>query len=52
MIDLGNDWNELLAPLFDSDEYRAIRAFLKEEYSEYTVYPSMYDIFNAFKLTP
>ena len=52
MIDLGNDWNELLAPLFDSDEYRAIRAFLKEEYSSYTVYPSMYDIFNAFKLTP
>lgn len=52
MIKIGNDWDEILAPLFQSENYAKIRQFLKKEYSEHTVYPSMYDIFNAFKLTP
>lgn len=52
MIELGHDWDCLLYNLFHSDRYRAIREFLKKEYATQTVYPSMYDIYNAFKLTP
>lgn len=52
MITIGNDWDEKLAPLFESELYLKIRAFLKKEYSSHIVYPSMYDIFNAFKYTP
>ena len=52
MVNIGNDWDELLSPLFESKNYAEIRQFLKQEYSNYTVYPSMYDIFNAFKATP
>ena len=51
MIDLG-DWKEPLAPLFADERYQKIREFLKREYSEHTVYPDMYDIFNCFRFTP
>lgn len=51
MIDLG-DWKEPLAPLFADERYLKIREFLKKEYSQYTVYPDMYDIFNCFLFTP
>lgn len=52
MKPLGNGWDELLAPLFDDDRYRHLREFLKYEYSHYTVYPDMYDLYNCFRLTP
>lgn len=52
MVNIGNDWDEVLSDLFQSENYKKIREFLKEEYSTYTIYPSMYDIFNAFKMTP
>ncbi len=52
MIRLGSGWDEALAPLFESENYHKIRAFLKDEYSHHTVYPDMYDIYNCFKLTP
>lgn len=52
MVNIGNDWDEVLKPLFESENYAKIREFLKEEYSVHTVYPSMFDIFNAFKMTP
>ena len=52
MVVIGNEWDNFLAPLFQSENYLKIREFLKQEYSHYTVYPSMYDIFNAFKMTP
>ena len=51
MIDLG-DWNEPLAPLFADERYQQIRQFLKYEYSHYTVYPDMYDLYNCFRFTP
>lgn len=51
MVCLGNDWDELLACEFQSEYYLRLRAFLKREYSSCTVYPDMYDIFNALKLT-
>lgn len=52
MVTIGNDWDEVLSDLFNSELYAKIREFLKAEYSTHTIYPSMYDIFNAFKLTP
>ena len=52
MVVIGNEWDDILAPLFQSENYLKIREFFKQEYSRYTVYPSMYDIFNAFKMTP
>ena len=52
MIQLGGGWDGALAPLFESENYKKIRAFLKEEYSRHIVYPDMYDIFNCFKYTP
>ena len=52
MIKLGGGWDEVLTPLFESENYRKIRDFLKDEYSHHTVYPDMYDIYNCFKYTP
>lgn len=52
MIKLGGGWDEVLAPLFESENYQKIREFLKDEYAHHTVYPDMYDIYNCFKYTP
>ena len=51
MKPLGNTWDELLAQEFASEYYIALRAFLKEEYKSRTIYPNMFDIFSALKLT-
>ena len=52
MVKLNNDWDALLADEFKQDYYRALRAFLKQEYATKTIYPNMHDIFNALKFTP
>ena len=51
MVNIGNSWDGLLLDQFEADYYKNIREFLKTEYSKYTVYPDMYDIFNALKAT-
>lgn len=51
MVNIGNDWDELLSEEFKKEYYKNIRNFLKEEYSKYTIYPNMYNIFNALKYT-
>ena len=51
MIDFGNDWNSVLSKEFEKDYYLSLREFLKTEYREHTVYPDMYDIYNALKFT-
>ena len=51
MVHIGNDWDALLADYFASEQYRTLRQFLAAEYRTHTVYPSMYDIFNALKYT-
>lgn len=51
MVNIGNSWDTLLADEFEADYYKKLRAFLKSEYSKYTIYPNMYDIFNALKAT-
>lgn len=52
MVNIGNDWDKLLADEFAKEYYLKLREFLKREYTAHTVYPDMYDIFNALKLTP
>ncbi len=52
MVHFGNDWDEVLSGEFEKEYYLRLRAFLKNEYQTHTIYPDMYDIFNAFKLTP
>ncbi len=51
MIALGNDWDKILEEEFKKEYYLKIREFLKSEYSQRTIFPSMYDIFNALKYT-
>lgn len=52
MVNIGNSWDILLKGEFEKEYYLKLRQFLKKEYSSYTVYPNMFDIFNALKYTP
>jgi len=51
MVQFGNDWDVLLEGEFSKDYYKKLREFLKHEYSRRIVYPDMYKIFEALKLT-
>lgn len=51
MVNIGNDWDEILKGEFDKPYYRQLRAFLKQEYTSRTIYPPMNDIFNALRYT-
>lgn len=52
MVNIGNDWDKLLEGEFSKPYYLELRNFLKAEYKAHTIYPDMYDIFNALKYTP
>ena len=52
MVHIGNSWDDVLKGEFDKDYYLKLREFLKQEYGSRTIYPNMYDIFNALKFTP
>lgn len=47
-----NDWQELLESEMQKEYYQNLRKFLVKEYNTRTIYPDMYDIFNALHLTP
>lgn len=51
MVQLGNEWDSILKEEFEKEYYLKIRKFLASEYKNHTVYPDMYDIFNALKYT-
>ncbi|MBR3867269.1 MAG: uracil-DNA glycosylase [Butyricicoccus sp.] len=51
MPKIGNEWDELLKEEFASEYYQKLRAALKREYAEFTVYPPQEDIFNALRYT-
>ena len=51
MVNLGNDWDELLKNEFKKDYYLSLRQFLAREYKTKTIYPNMYNIFEALKIT-
>ncbi len=52
MVDLKNDWNDLLAEEFEKEYYLNLREFLREEYKTHRIFPEMQDIFSALRLTP
>jgi uracil-DNA glycosylase len=51
MVNIGNKWDKILAPVFEGEGYKKLRTFLAEEYRTKNVYPDKYDIFNALKAT-
>jgi len=51
MIKFNNDWQELLQDEFQKPYYLQLRQQLIKEYRTKTVYPDMYDIFNALHYT-
>lgn len=51
MVQIGNDWDKVLDGEFEKEYYLKLRDFLKQEYKTRTVYPDMFSIFNALKLT-
>ncbi|MBQ8550373.1 MAG: uracil-DNA glycosylase, partial [Clostridia bacterium] len=51
MVNLGNDWDNILADEWQKPYYLELREFLKKEYSTREIYPHMNDIFNALRYT-
>ena len=51
MVNIGNEWDELLKGEFEKEYYKKLRGFLAREYSTARIFPDMYDIFNALKYT-
>ncbi len=52
MVQIGNSWDELLKEEWQKDYYKALRAFLVQEYQTRRIHPDMHDIFNALRYTP
>ncbi len=51
MVNLQNDWDEILRDEFEKPYYQQLRQFLKNEYKTQRIYPDMHDIFNALRAT-
>lgn len=51
MVNIGNDWDDILSDEWRKPYYLTLREFLKKEFSSATVFPPMHDIFNALKYT-
>ena len=51
MVNIGNEWDELLADQWEMDYYKILRAFLVNEYRTRTIFPPMNDLFNALRYT-
>lgn len=51
MVNFGNEWDEILKGEFDKEYYQILRKFLIEEYRSKRIFPGMYDIYNAMKIT-
>lgn len=49
---IHNSWQEVLEEEFAKEYYLNLRDFLKQEYSQQTIYPDMYHIYSALELTP
>lgn len=49
---IGNDWDEILKPIWESPGFHNFMNIVKEKYKENTCFPEYNNIFNALKLTP
>ena len=52
MGEITNDWAEPLSEEYKKPYYKELYDKVKEEYSNYQVFPDSEDIFNAFHYTP
>lgn len=52
MVDLKNDWTDILRDEFEKEYYLKLREFLRDEYKTHRIFPEMQDIFSALRLTP
>ncbi len=52
MLNIGNDWDEILKEESEKEYFGELKEILKKEYREKVVYPHNKEIFTAFKLTP
>lgn len=50
MIRITKNWLELLKDEFEKPYFRGLQEFLNEEYSRFTIYPKMENIFNALNV--
>ena len=51
MVNIGNEWDELLKEEFEKDYYKELRKFLISEYRTQKIFPPMDDMFNALRYT-
>lgn len=51
MVSFNNDWDDILTQEFNKEYYLSLREFLIREYRQYTIYPNMFNIFEALKLS-
>ena len=54
MVNIGNDWDEILKDEFSKEYYLKLRAFLKSEYKSHCIHPDMFqcsemDIIRKYK---
>ena len=49
---IGNDWDEKLNIIWESDGFKKFYHLIEEEYSHKTIFPPKDYVFNALKLTP
>lgn len=51
-INIGNDWEQVLAGYFGSEAFRRLSEVVDQAYASSTIYPAASDIFTALRLTP
>jgi uracil-DNA glycosylase len=49
---IGNDWDEKLKTVWESEGFKKFMNIVKEKYKDSTCFPEYNNIFNALKLTP
>ncbi len=49
---LPSGWRTILAPALQTESFRALSAFLEQEYAGRQIFPPKEDLFRAFHLTP
>ena len=52
MVNIGNDWDDILKDEWEKPYYITLRQFLKKEYSTQRIYPDMHDILMPLNIPP
>lgn len=51
-VQIEESWQHILQPYFDTDDFKQLTDFIRNEYLTTTVYPKPENVFNAFNFTP